>query len=405
MIKEERVYVSVGTTVLKHYLSRGYSNATPYCKLSVLISDLPTSSYAIVTAICSNCSSENKMTYNKYIKAIKRRSSFYCYDCNIRINQKENALLFFEKVNDIHKSKYTYNVDEFTTQKNNINIICPIHGNFIKKAYRHLTEGCPKCTIKKERVVTVKKRTSEWYLNLLTRLNKAHNNKFEYPNIYELHELSDMLEIVCPIHGKYKTKLSTHLCGYDCKKCSLNDKTYTVDEYISKCLEVHDSLYDYSSLNKDNYQYDAKIPIICKQHGIFLQTAAVHIAGKGCKKCTKSKGEIKVKNCLNILNIKYIEQHTFNWLVNPRTGRNLTIDFYLPELNMVIEYDGKQHNSPYSFYKETSYAAIKKFMQQKYRDNVKNFLIGKNKIDLLRIPYTIKNIHKYIEERLKEKGD
>jgi len=42
--------------------------------------------------------------------------------------------------------------------------------------------------------------------------------------------------------------------------------------------------------------------------------------------------------------LNYIEsQKKFSDCINPDTGHQLRFDFYLPEENILIEYDGKQH--------------------------------------------------------------
>lgn len=56
-----------------------------------------------------------------------------------------------------------------------------------------------------------------------------------------------------------------------------------------------------------------------------------------------SKAEYKIKQYLDLQNIIYDQEYTFRDLVNPDTNNLLRFDFYLPYLNVCIEYDGKQH--------------------------------------------------------------
>ena len=69
--------------------------------------------------------------------------------------------------------------------------------------------------------------------------------------------------------------------------------------------------------------------------------------GKGCPKCNKvmSKGEQVIKRWLEKNNIKYIWQYPLN--VNER---HYKIDFYLPDLDLYIEYNGEQHYMPVNFF-------------------------------------------------------
>lgn len=54
---------------------------------------------------------------------------------------KEN---FLSRANDVHNGFYSYlNVDEYITSKEKIEIVCPIHGNFMQLVGDHLSgKGC-----------------------------------------------------------------------------------------------------------------------------------------------------------------------------------------------------------------------------------------------------------------------
>lgn len=58
--------------------------------------------------------------------------------------------------------------------------------------------------------------------------------------------------------------------------------------------------------------------------------------------CTKSYGEEKIISILQESNINFITQKTFPDLVSEK-GIALRVDFYLPDLNICIEYNGVQH--------------------------------------------------------------
>lgn len=61
----------------------------------------------------------------------------------------------------------------------------------------------------------------------------------------------------------------------------------------------------------------------------------------GCK--IISHGEEKILKILKNANIKYETQYTFKDCINVKTSRKLRFDFYLPDYNCCIEYDGQQH--------------------------------------------------------------
>jgi len=65
-------------------------------------------------------------------------------------------------------------------------------------------------------------------------------------------------------------------------------KPLTILEIVEKSKKIHDNKYDYTDLLKfTEYKNNrTKIPIICKKHGKFYQSAKDHTKGKeGCLKC------------------------------------------------------------------------------------------------------------------------
>ena len=82
-------------------------------------------------------------------------------------------------------------------------------------------------------------------------------------------------------------------------------------------------------------------------------------------------------------------------------------DFYLPQYNLFIEYDGEQHFKPVRFYGNEEDAEIV-FKRTQEHDKIKNRYCEENNINLLRIPYwETKNIETIINnylQRLSTKG-
>jgi hypothetical protein len=77
-------------------------------------------------------------------------------------------------------------------------------------------------------------------------------------------------------------------------------------------------------------------------------------------------------------------EKTFEGLTAP-TGYPLRVDFYIPELNLVVEADGLQHSD-----KKHPWATHPNGTVREY-DEIKNKFLRDNEIDLVRIPYS-KNV-------------
>ena len=89
-----------------------------------------------------------------------------------------------------------------------------------------------------------------------------------------------------------------------------------------------------------------------------------------------SYGEYLIASCLDRHRISYNRQHPFHDCCDKRP---LPFDFYLPNYNLAIEFDGLQHMKP--IYGEDA------FKTTKLHDAMKNNYCRWNDIDLLRIPY------------------
>lgn len=113
-----------------------------------------------------------------------------------------------------------------------------------------------------------------------------------------------------------------------------------------------------------------------------------HLAsGHGCPICHNSVGEKQIKKYLTRHNINFIQQHTFDDCKNIRA---LPFDFYLPDYNVCIEYDGMQHFEPVDFGGNGQEWARKQLESLKMRDGIKNDYCVSNNILLCRIKYTQK---------------
>lgn len=135
-----------------------------------------------------------------------------------------------------------------------------------------------------------------------------------------------------------------------------------------------------------------KIACICKKCGIEFSLRPDHILrGIGCGKCTLSIGERKIEESLNVSGIRFIPQHVFDDC--KLSWKPMPFDFFLPDLNTVVEFDGEQH-----FRAVDHFGGQEEFERLQKRDRFKTDYCKRNNINLIRIPYTeINNIEQYIE--------
>lgn len=101
-----------------------------------------------------------------------------------------------------------------------------------------------------------------------------------------------------------------------------------------------------------------------------------------------SKGELTISKVLKKYSITNYKEHIFKDCINPKTNCELRFDFYLPQRNLCIEFDGIQHfeYTP-EFHSEDPEKGKFKLRAQQYRDSVKNEYCLNKDINLLRIKY------------------
>lgn len=228
-----------------------------------------------------------------------------------------------------------------------------------------------------------------YYTQFLINSAIIHNNKYQYHKVkYKTGQLK--VVISCPLHGDFLQTPGAHLRGQGCPKCAQVDrlasrKRKSQDQFVNEANQVHNYKYTYSS---PYVNLITKVDINCPDHGIFTQTPKAHLRGQGCPMCAnerrlsffQSAGETDIENYLLTHQIVYEKQKMFDECI--RIGR-LRYDFYLPDYNTLIEFDGEQHFKFVKKFHRTD-EGFKVFQE---RDHIKDQFAADNDIKLLRISY------------------
>ena len=177
-----------------------------------------------------------------------------------------------------------------------------------------------------------------------------------------------------------------------CKYCKLENNTQrlTNEEYMGSIENLKSSNIEVIGKYEGAHK---KIECKCKKCGRTIFLRADHIRrGIGCGQCTKSIGEDRVEQFLLRYNIYYEREYRFRDCV--RVERSLPFDFYLPDLDTVIEFDGVQHFQVVGKFGEKSHNELK------LNDEYKNKYCKEHNIKIIRISY--KDIDK-VDEILSKK--
>jgi hypothetical protein len=117
---------------------------------------------------------------------------------------------------------------------------------------------------------------------------------------------------------------------------------------------------------------------------------------------TTSKGEYQCKEILERLLDKKFEKVRPDFLRNVVTGKNLELDLYNSDLNLCVEFNGRQHYEYIPYFHQNKEA----FYNQRYRDEMKKNKCKEIGINYLEVPYNIKpsDMENYIIKNLKDFG-
>ena len=224
---------------------------------------------------------------------------------------------------------------------------------------------------------------------------------------------TNSIKYICPKHrewGVQTISLGHLLGGRGCYYCGREktaaSKIILEERNILECKKICESKgFEFKKVYKKNNRF--YIQYVCLKHpekGIQeMQKGNMSrdtIVGCpycfGRKKSKITKGELRVEEVLTDLNIKYKSQYGFD---SCRDVNKLLFDYYLPDYNMCIEYDGRQHFEPVRFGGISEEQAITNFEITQAHDLIKTDYCISNNISLLRIPY---QEHDNIEALIKE---
>lgn len=407
-----------------------------------------------VSIICKQHGSFNQLPSNH----IKGQGCPVCGQISRASSQSYSNKEYIDSVNSIHKYKYDYSAINYKNSQIKIEIFCPIHGSFMMKPNSHYNgQGCPKCgrisakenitldySVFLERAEKTHKSRYEYleksYLNYTTKMKmfcsehgffnqtphshismkagcpKCGNiqsglsNQKGWDNVYEMFkdihglrydydensyiDVTTKMKINCKIHGWFMQKPYQHYGGSGFNNCAIEEvhEKQKIDftEFKNRSILIHGSRYKYS---KENYvDIFTPVEITCSKHGEFYQKPRDHYRGSGCVKCMSSRGENMIRLILQELRIEFEEQKTFDNLIYKN---KLKCDFFIPNENLVIEYNGLQHYEPISIFGGTQ-----GLRETQKRDLIKYDYLSKNNIGLIIIRYDSVDVKKYLVNKL-----
>lgn len=313
---------------------------------------------------------------NQTVKVIWKPFSREWYENKGYVFTKYNKP-FYAKVKDLSPSSVV-----------KIEVTCDYCGKVYQKPYRDVLishcvnniDTCKECKGHKIHESVHSKNAKRTYERLQERCSELGYKLITQYN--DTLTLKDKFEYECPLHGKQVVNINNFLNEHKgCNACGniLISKKLTLTP--NEVKEIIEKYNDNKCLNAEKYYstYAHNLIIQCGFCGSTYKTSlSVYKASnnKRCPKCAakESGGARYVRETLEKNGFVYIQEKKFD---DCKDKRALPFDFYLPEFNSCIEFDGEQHYLPKYGYE--TFELIQK------HDKMKNDYCEANGIKLYRI--------------------
>lgn len=385
--KNQKVTIKWLTRNKKKFESLGYHCEGINTLLIIPVYDLPENSNVHVSVQCDVCGNTISTPYRNYNSIIAKRGEYRCRRCNApyvsdirRNSNKERQLDYFNS--RITELGYTpiADIDSYKGYNTPLSFKCPKHGTQ-QLSINQLRQGCvcPECG-SESRSIFHKLNKQE----IMNKVSQKNNDTLLNPDDYVNIQTNNM-RIKCGSCGNEFLTSIASLCngnGY-CPQCAIKFSTDTrrlSRQELIKRTTINGKSY---LINPDDYTdcYNRNLKFSCVKCGDYFYRSLQHwVEGDGrCVVCNKtmSNGEYMIKTVLDKYHIDYNPQHRFP---NCRNVKPLPFDFYLPDYNCCIEFDGIYH------YEENP--QIENGLENvKYRDSIKTKYCKVRGIKLIRIPY------------------
>lgn len=336
---------------------------------------------AIVTLWCG-------VTGHKHIQCtfanLLYKDSFHCREC-----KKD------DKINEIKKiigDEYKIiSIDYISNDwiRSRAILWCGIEGHeYIDVSFKSIINGniigCKLCR-KNKHILKIKENVEKVNKKLIEV--KKYNEK-------DYHKSRIIVSCGNEKHELIETSLNKIInSNVKCKDCIKEDNINKMMLYINSTQYKFNKIVKYC----ESDYIKSMVEITCPKdetHIFTMRFSNFKYEGKRCPHCGMTYGEQEVANVLKRYNIKYKFQYKYKdcRFINP-----LPFDFYLPDYNILIEYDGKQHYESVDLF-----GGEKGFKYTKQNDGIKNQYCKNNNIKLIRIPYwCFNNIEEILIKELK----
>ena len=334
---------------------------------------------------CDFCNSSN-LTYNGFFEGHSKYCSVVCGS-----NSPETKAKIIKSMCEVEGFEFSNNFErdlfELLSIKDN--------GHYIRSLYNHYKEDIDVYVSFLNDDTTYIERV-HCYANNLKNIPKCQHCRIEEVKFINfLDGYAKYCGRSCSVKGTFDDRIIkseitclekygvTHFPKSDAFRIQHSEFMFIPEvEIIKRSFDKFNTDYGIKFIKFKGLQ--SEIEIICSVHGKQETTAIKHLySPSGCPECDviKYSGPIKITKFLVDNNIEFIPEYRFD---DCRFKNPLPFDFYLPELNVCIEFDGMGHYEKINHWEGDGTYGLE-YTQN--NDKIKtNYCLDKN-IKLIRIPY------------------
>ena len=187
---------------------------------------------------------------------------------------------------------------DYRGSKTRIELHCEKHGSWATglETFVRRGSGCQRCgnEVMAKKLSENKTKSTELFI---VQAKALHGDLYDYSKVIYTRG-TNLVTIICKKHGEFQQAAANHLTTRGCPDCGrervTQSRTYDNKVFIEMAVLVHGDKYSYDQVDYKNTHTNVRIG--CKEHGLFLQTPAVHLRGGGCRKCGIIKGMLSSRS-------------------------------------------------------------------------------------------------------------
>lgn len=317
-----------------------------------------------------------------------------------------------EHLREVYGDDYDYTQVDYKTKKTLITLRCKKHNVVFSRTFQNLLKGwgCPACNKEhgKTWANTVAKtydpsRLSErWTTERFIAESKAYHGEglFDYSLCHYVNNDTPVTLIRIADGAVVNIRPHDHLrhdADYGVQRYYQGTTDKEKIHFLVRQLEENIETPIYVPMQKID-DTSKRFKCVCPLHGEFVTSLAKIRNGNCCPECDgsgESVGERNIRRYLQGKNIKFEQEYRIE--DKKYFDTYARVDFYLPDLNTMIEFQGEQH---YGIANKAITHGSRKWQSQKKRDNHLRRYAADHNVRLIEVPYTYRsNVDTFLAEQ------